>query len=401
MSRSSAQRRRWSPTIFGFVADTYLWIVVCLVLWVALPAMFLGWTPTVITSGSMSPLIQPGDIVLIDTELEPEGYFAPGTILTYGQPDDPNRWTTHRVREITEDGTYVTRGDANRVDDPTAVAPDEVVGAARLVVPLIGLPLQWRAAGEMLPFGVLLALTVIAIWLSTRPVGGPPRPTAPAPVTPEGRVRVRLPRLVPASPYAGLARFSRAVRGPVIGVVALVGLAMSTSVSYTAAAFAAEVASTGNSFSVAADLDPDRPGPRPRPDRRAARAGASGTAWSAGQHRGRAAATRVDHLRLPVGRADPDRRHGRRRARGPWRHPREPAARDLGRAPCRWGHDRIRAPGRGLRGLPGHDLRVADDPDRAGPPLSMVIPADSTIEVIVDVRRVDLRLGGPSVVTLP
>jgi signal peptidase I len=393
MSRSSAQRRRWSPTIFGFVADTYLWIVVCLVLWVALPAMFLGWTPTVITSGSMSPLIQPGDIVLIDTELEPEGYFAPGTILTYGQPDDPNRWTTHRVREITEDGTYVTRGDANRVDDPTAVAPDEVVGAARLVVPLIGLPLQWRAAGEMLPFGVLLALTVIAIWLSTRPVGGPPRPTAPAPVTPEGRVRVRLPRLVPASPYAGLARFSRAVRGPVIGVVALVGLAMSTSVSYTAAAFAAEVASTGNSFSVADDLDP---GPDPIGGPHTFVLPGQPDEIVAGQNQPVTAT-----YGFPV--TEPLLIDGtvvaslEVRGATPGNPPREI-----------WVELRI-------DGTTVADAHLAEgyegfrDMTRAwrtievplSPPLSTVIPAGSTLEVIVTVQRVDLRLGGPSVVTLP
>jgi signal peptidase I len=390
MTRTSAQPRRWSPTIFGFVADTYLWVVVCLVLWVALPAMFLGWTPTVITSGSMAPLVQPGDIVLIDTELEPDGYFAPGAILTYGQPDDPDRWTTHRVREVTQDGTYVTRGDANRVDDPATVAPDEVVGAARLVVPLIGLPLQWRAAGELVPFGVLLALTVIAIWLSTRPVGGPPRPTAPAPVTPEGRARVRLPRLVPASPYAGLARFSRAARGPVVGVVALVGLGMSTSVSYTAAAFAAEVASTGNSFAVAADLDPD-PDPVPGPHVLVLPVTTGGSTLIGGQNQ---PVTTVFAFPIEEAIAIDGTVRTDLRVRGatPGNPPREMWVElRVDGVTVASGYEEYRDMNRTWRTV---TLELAPD-------VTTVVTSGSTIEIVVISQRIDVELAGPSVVTLP
>jgi hypothetical protein len=93
----------------------------------------LGWTPVAITSGSMAPLIRPGDVVVLD----PDAEIAPGSVVTVDR--GPGR-VTHRVVSQRADGTWLTRGDANASADREPVHPEDVVGVGRLVVPVIGYP---------------------------------------------------------------------------------------------------------------------------------------------------------------------------------------------------------------------------------------------------------------------
>jgi signal peptidase I len=173
MARSAARTARWSRTTAGFAADLALYIVISLAFWLTVPLLVLGWTPVLITSGSMSPAVEPGDVLLVERGV-PEGErFVPGTIITYedsrndvevGATDGRSRLVTHRVDRIDASGAYVTRGDANRSSDPRPVEPDQLVGAARLLVPYIGLPVHWARDGRVLMLGVValaLASTIL------------------------------------------------------------------------------------------------------------------------------------------------------------------------------------------------------------------------------------------------
>lgn len=135
-ARAPAVRGRGHEVTAGLVA-TALWSLLWLGVWVAVPALVLGWQPVAITSGSMSPLIRAGDVVLLD----PSAPVETGSVITYPRGDGLE---THRVVDVGDDG-YVTRGDANGAPDRSPVAPDQVLGAGRLVVPLVGAPAQ--AAG--------------------------------------------------------------------------------------------------------------------------------------------------------------------------------------------------------------------------------------------------------------
>jgi signal peptidase I len=84
----------------------------------------------------------------------------------------------HRVVRRQDDGSLVTRGDANVADDSSPVSPDAVVAVPRLRVPYVGLPALWLEEGErrrLLAAG--LALLVCAL-----PLLSDPRPAATRPV---------------------------------------------------------------------------------------------------------------------------------------------------------------------------------------------------------------------------
>lgn len=83
------------------------------------PRIFGYQTMTMLT-GSMAPLINPGDIVV--TMPVPTNEIRTGDIITYHIPVEDQRVETHRVTEVTTnpDGsiTVQTKGDANNGIDP-------------------------------------------------------------------------------------------------------------------------------------------------------------------------------------------------------------------------------------------------------------------------------------------
>ena len=93
----------------------------------------LGFQPRVVVSGSMTPAIQVGDIV-VSVNVDPSDIEV-GDVLLYKVGPTP---IMHRVIEIRGYGTYfITQGDANSVpDDP--VAAKQVKGRLVTILPKIG-----------------------------------------------------------------------------------------------------------------------------------------------------------------------------------------------------------------------------------------------------------------------
>jgi len=98
----------------------------------------------VVLSGSMEPVMSPGDAVIIE-DVEPAN-IQEGDIITFGGGVDSSP-TTHRVIEVTQqDGTlaFRTEGDANEDPDSSLVTPNEIqgrvmsVGGQPFVIPYIG-----------------------------------------------------------------------------------------------------------------------------------------------------------------------------------------------------------------------------------------------------------------------
>lgn len=148
-------------TLAELLSSFYLWLVLWLVAWASVPVLLLGLEPVLITSGSMGPTISPGDIVLITAPAGDEP-LAPGTVITFRDPVVPEGLVTHRIDGVREDGQYRTRGDANESPDPDPVRPQDVVGVGRLLVPLVGLPVQWLR-GEPPLFAAFVAGTLAAL----------------------------------------------------------------------------------------------------------------------------------------------------------------------------------------------------------------------------------------------
>lgn len=204
---------RWSVLGAMLLSGIYLWAVVWLALAALVPTLLWGWQPLVITSGSMGPLVRPGDIVLAVGADHPVGA---GTVITYEDPIRPGVLTTHRIVEVDPDGNYRTRGDANSALDSTPVPPDRVVGRGRLLVPMIGLPLLWASTA---PWQFLLwaASTVLAgVVMTTFGLRDPDDATEPPPTL----------STAGPGPWVAVPRGDRGARAPSIATGVVVACAV-------------------------------------------------------------------------------------------------------------------------------------------------------------------------------
>ena len=138
--------RRLAVASLWLVVWIYLYLIVLLGGWVTLSSFAGGWDPVVITSGSMEPTIRVGDILLL--EEHPEQLLGQQAVLVVDRGESGT--VAHRVFAV-DDGEYVIKGDANPVPDTDRVAPENVVGVGRLVVPAIGLPIVWAQEGAVVP----------------------------------------------------------------------------------------------------------------------------------------------------------------------------------------------------------------------------------------------------------
>jgi signal peptidase len=128
------------------------------------PAAF-GWRPTVVVSGSMSPTIRIGDVVVTSPlHAWDAASLHLGSVVLAADPGHPGAALMHRVVDRNPDGTLVTKGDANASRDSTPMPPDNLRGVARFRVPLIGIPVVRLRDGDPLP---MIALTVMVIVLAS------------------------------------------------------------------------------------------------------------------------------------------------------------------------------------------------------------------------------------------
>ena len=149
----------------------------------AVVPVVLGWTTTVVVSGSMMPRIRPGDVVAAapagDTARKP---VARGTVVLVDNPVHPGTLLLHRLVDYNADGSLVTKGDANAARDSTPVPVRNLRGIARLKVPYVGLPYLWFQQGRYVPVvATVVLLLALVLW----------RPSShraahhPAPATPQ------------------------------------------------------------------------------------------------------------------------------------------------------------------------------------------------------------------------
>ena len=87
-----------------------------------------GRSVLVIVTGSMEPSLRVGDYIFV-RRVDPSALAEGDIISFYSESSDINGMlVTHRITEVCADGTFVTRGDANPVDDNAHVRPERIVG---------------------------------------------------------------------------------------------------------------------------------------------------------------------------------------------------------------------------------------------------------------------------------
>lgn len=123
----------------------------------AIGPRLLGYQTMTMLTGSMSPLINPGDVVV--TMPVPTSEIKVGDIITYHIPVEDQRVETHRVTEVTPTpaGTISvqTKGDANNGADPwLATITGPTVDRHVLTIPYLGTAI--RTVREPLVLNILM-----------------------------------------------------------------------------------------------------------------------------------------------------------------------------------------------------------------------------------------------------
>ncbi len=121
-----------SEELFGWLVTS---IISVAIIWFAVGLFPLY--PSVIVTGSMEPVIKPGDIVLVKKIAGEEAVV--GDVIQFYEPEGKLN-ITHRVMAINQEGTRLleTKGDNNAVPDSTPVAMEQVKGKVIRVIPKIG-----------------------------------------------------------------------------------------------------------------------------------------------------------------------------------------------------------------------------------------------------------------------
>ncbi len=162
-SRLKTARGALGPAV-ALISGIYIYLLGLLAMWVILVAGAAGWSPVVITSGSMSPGLRVGDVIM--TEAHTDELVGQRSIVTFERGDQV---ITHRVFEVqVSDQVYITKGDANPTPDTDPVPAESVIGVGRLVVPVIGLPIVWLITGQLIPLGAMAILSMAAIAITIR-----------------------------------------------------------------------------------------------------------------------------------------------------------------------------------------------------------------------------------------
>jgi signal peptidase len=122
-----------------------------------------GYSFEVVASGSMSPTISTGDLIVV----KEESTYAQGDVVTYR--DSSGSLITHRIIGATDNGQFITKGDANNTQDKEAVSQSQIVGELMLVIP--GGEAVVNFARQPIVLGVLvfaLALLVLMPFVISR-----------------------------------------------------------------------------------------------------------------------------------------------------------------------------------------------------------------------------------------
>lgn len=114
---------------------------------------FFGYTSAIVISGSMSGYIEVNDMVIIHEEK----FYQSGDVITFYSE---NNVVTHRIIDKTSDG-FITKGDANNMQDLEPVNKSEIIGKVVFVIPNLGLFVEYLST----PLGMTCLVIIGALLL--------------------------------------------------------------------------------------------------------------------------------------------------------------------------------------------------------------------------------------------
>lgn len=135
--RGKENRKSSRPRFLMNLIGTILLVaVILLCIPVTVPRVF-GYQVYNVISGSMEPSIPTGSLVYAKTA-EPAD-IEPGDVIVFFGSADSGAIITHRVVENHKvSGEFITKGDANKENDPLPVDYDYLLGVVSLSIPYLG-----------------------------------------------------------------------------------------------------------------------------------------------------------------------------------------------------------------------------------------------------------------------
>jgi signal peptidase len=146
-----------------------LFLATILAIFVAPP--LLGHPALTVSSGSMTPALRVGDLVIEDRILATEA--REGDIVTYSHPTRAGQTVTHRVEKVLVQGGvawFTTRGDANPAPEEWSVPADGTIGRVHIRIAGAGFLMAWARSALgytfliLVPIGGLAGTLLVRIW---------------------------------------------------------------------------------------------------------------------------------------------------------------------------------------------------------------------------------------------
>ena len=125
-----------------------------------------GYLPLIVLTDSMYPEIESGDLIICHTE-EPENIKEGDVIAFFDPAGNGSSVVTHRVMEITEiDGeiAFVTKGDANNIEDEKPVPGENLVGVYKTRIAGMGSVAMFMQSTQGLIVCVVLPILLLVTY---------------------------------------------------------------------------------------------------------------------------------------------------------------------------------------------------------------------------------------------
>ena len=125
----------------------------------------LGYKFFVVLTGSMEPELPVGDLIIVKS-IDPMK-IKTDDVITF-QSTQSNNMITHRVKGISNDNNieFITKGDANKVEDPHPVDSDNVIGKVSGHLPKVGGILKFVQTKVKVVLIVILAIATMLAFIN-------------------------------------------------------------------------------------------------------------------------------------------------------------------------------------------------------------------------------------------
>lgn len=163
---------KWFFTLLNVCAGVLIVISLFVLLTVVMtPAdqvpQVMGFSILRVLTGSMEPAIPEGSMLLVQ-KTDPETLRS-GDVISFFSPDPSldGALNTHRIQQVVTDGgtlQFVTKGDANFLEDQQMVNEQQVVGKVIFVSPALGKLV--RLVSNPLVFGLAILLPLAGMLIA-------------------------------------------------------------------------------------------------------------------------------------------------------------------------------------------------------------------------------------------